>query len=450
MATRFHSVTSQQVRALAEGTSTRADLALLTAGEVSKCLTMLALIVRDAEASRHPEASAAVAAWRLLIQVQREAPEAVAELLRYPSVGAWATRLTIDDGPVRSLDASPGQLALIAAAAAIRSGVSCTVSLPPSALDSETLHLPSLGTAVLPWDPRQPEVTVRHHADGTELSRRQGRLVLPRRLDIDAPGWRALPTVRAEAGGHLMRVVIDDADPHRLPGRVRPADHLSPAIRDEWRRRIAGGWHVLARYHQRTAAEVSLIIRTVVPLATREGDMRSVTSRRVFGSIGLSLPNDDVLMALTLAHEVQHAKLSALMDLLPLVTGPDTDSYYAPWRPDPRPLASLLQGMYAHLEVGRFWRCRRAVVSGAVETWHADVEFVKWRNACAQVADSLRGHPELTACGSVFVDGMINVLRSWQNDSIPAEAMAQADREMSEHRKKWDARHRVIRGAASP
>ena len=49
MTARFHSVTSQQVRALAEGTSTEADLALLTAGEVSKCLAMLALVVRDAE-----------------------------------------------------------------------------------------------------------------------------------------------------------------------------------------------------------------------------------------------------------------------------------------------------------------------------------------------------------------------------------------------------------------
>jgi HEXXH motif-containing protein len=165
--------------------------------------------------------------------------------------------------------------------------------------------------------------------------------------------------------------------------------------------------------------------------------MRSVTTRRVFGSIGLSLPGDDVQMALTLAHEVQHAKLSALMDLVPLVTEDATGVYYAPWRPDPRPLASLLQGLYAHVGVARFWRRQRTAAQGAAETWHANVEFAKWRNACARVADSVRDRPELTSCGAAFVDGMINALRTWQNDNIPAEASAQAEREISEHKREW-------------
>jgi HEXXH motif-containing protein len=441
MAARFHSVTSQQVRTLAEGTSTEADLALLTAGAVSRHLAMLTLIVRDAEASRHPEAGAAAAAWQLLARVQRKAPWALAELLRYPSVGAWATRVTAGEqepGPIPS----PGQLALIAAAAAIRGGIPCTVPLPPSALDSGVVHLPSLGAAVLPADLRRPGAALRHRDGDTDISGPHGRLPLPRRLDTEAPGWHGLQTVLADGGGRLLRLVIDDADPHRLPADLKPAARLSPAQREEWRRRIAGGWRILATGHQRTATEVASVIRSLVPLAAGDGDMQSVTSRRVFGSIGLSLPADDMQMALTLAHEVQHAKLSALMDLVPLVSERVTGAFYAPWRPDPRPLASLLQGMYAHLEVARFWREQRAAASGAAELWYANVEFVKWRNACVQVADFLRGRPELTSCGTAFVYGMINALRAWQNDSIPAGATAQADQEMGEHKKEWDARHR--------
>jgi uncharacterized protein len=443
MTAHFHSVTSDQVRALAEGTNTAADLAVLTAGEVSKCLAMLILIVRDADAARHPEADVAAASWRLLARVQSKAPAALAELLRYPSVGAWATRMTTqEDGQDSSV--SPGQLALIAAASAIRGHVSCTVVLPPPTLDGTVIHLPSLGTAVLPWDSRQQETTLRHHHGVTEISGRHGRLQLPNRLDSDGPGWHGLRTVLADDHGQLLRLVIDDADPSRLPGNLRPAGRLSAALREEWRRRIAGGWRVLVSGHQRTAAEVASIIRSVVPLAMPDGDMRSVTSRWVFGSFGLSLPVDDVQMALTLAHEVQHAKLSALMNLVPLVTEPVTGGFYAPWRPDPRPLASLLQGMYAHVEVARFWRHQRLVATGATERWHANVEFAKWRNACAQVADSLCDRPELTSCGAIFVDGMINALRAWQNDSIPAAATATADREISEHKREWDTQRRVM------
>lgn len=444
----LHSVTSRQVRALADGTSTPADLAVLRTAEISRCLAMLALAVRDVNASRHPEAGAVDAAWRLFIRVQREAPWATAELLRYPSVGAWAAELTADGETARGV--SPGQFSLIAAAAAIRGSVSCTISLPPSTPGRADLHLPSLGTVVLPPDLRHSGFTVRHQDGTTEISGQHERLVLSlRRLDIDAPGWHALPAVRVDSDGNLLRLVIDDADPYRLPGDIRLTGRLGPASRDEWRRRLAGGWRVLVCDHQRTAADIAAIIRTVVPLATSEGNMRSVTSRRAFGAVGLSLPANDVLMALTLAHEVQHAKLSALMDLVPLVTETESGFYYAPWRLDPRPLASLLQGMYAHLEVARFWRQRRTVTPGAAEAWHANVEFAKWRNSCAQVAESVRGHPGLTSCGSVLVDGMINALRSWQNDSIPADAMAQADQEMSEHKRQWDARHRDSREAAS-
>jgi hypothetical protein len=100
--------------------------------------------------------------------------------------------------------------------------------------------------------------------------------------------------------------------------------------------------------------------------------------------------------------------------------------------------------MYGHLEVARFWRHQRGTASGAAELWYANVEFAKWRNACGQVADFLRGRPELTSCGTAFVDGMINALQTWQNDSIPAEAAVQADREISEHKREWDARHRPM------
>lgn len=445
MTVRHHSVTGRQVRALAENTATAADLAPLLAGQVSKCLSMLALIVRDAEDSRRPGAGAATAAWQLLAEVRRKAPADLAEVLRYPSVGDWASRLAIGGGP--------GQLALIAATAAIRGNIPFAIPLPASALDRESIYLPSLGTVTLPREvlPRDPGpgddvAVIRHDGGVTAVSGQRGRIVLPNRLEGDGPGWRALaavpgapPTVSGVTGG---RLVIDDAYPYRFPADIRVAGRLSPELRQAWHRRAAAGLRVLSADHGRTAAEVALIMRAVVPLATREESMRSVTSRYAFGGVAMSLPTDDVTMALTLAHEVQHAKLAALMDLVPLVSQAAAGRYYVPWRPDPRPLAAVLQGLYAHLEVARFWRQRRATGHAAATTWHAAVEFAKWRNSCALVAGTVRGNPELTGCGTTFLEGMIEVLQKWRHDRIPAAAMAEAAREIDENKRKWDNRNR--------
>jgi HEXXH motif-containing protein len=431
-----HAIAAPQVRALADGTSATAVLDMLRAGQRSKCLIMLALVARVATEARHPEAPAAVAGWRLLERVQRRAPWAVEDLLRHPAVGAWATDCVLAFESRSRPGMSPGWLALVASAAAIRGDVPCVVELPPSAC-AGAVHLPSLGSVTVPGQLRGDSVMLRHSPGGTELAGQRVRVALPRRLDDDAPGWRALPQVTAGAGRSRLRLVIDDADPYRLAGYSAPLEGLSAGTREEWRRRLSSGWHVLARDHQRTAVEVASLISAVVPLSDTSGAMSSVTTRHAFGSIGLSLPGDDVSMALTLAHEVQHAKLAALMDLLPMVTEPAPDLFYAPWRPDPRPLAGLLQGMYAHLGVARFWRRHREVTPDPAEALHAHVEFARWRIACAQVVNVISTRPELTRCGYVFVDGMAHVLHGWRQDYVPPEAQARADHAVRVHRGQW-------------
>ena len=54
---------------------------------------------------------------------------------------------------------------------------------------------------------------------------------------------------------------------------------------------------------------------------------------------------DAPALAAALVHEVQHSKLNAVIDIVPLVRpGVGHRRYYAPWRDDPRPPAGLLQG----------------------------------------------------------------------------------------------------------
>ena len=432
-----HTITAAQVRALADGTNGAAVLDILGASQRSKCLIMLTLVVRSAIEARHPEAPAAVAGWQLLEHVQRTAPGAVEDLLRHPAVGAWATDCVLASESRSRSGMSPGRLALVAAAAAIRGDVPCFIELPLPTPADAAVHLPLLGSVTVPGLLAGDSVTLRHSSSGTELAGPRARFALPRRLDADAPGWSALPKVTAGAGRTRLRLVIDDADPYRLAGYDAPLERVTTGTREEWRRRLSGGWHILARDHQRTAAEVVSLISAVAPLSDAGGAMSSVTTRHAFGSIGLSLPADDVAMALTLSHEVQHSKLAALMDLLPMVTEPAPDLFYAPWRPDPRPLAGLLQGIYAHLGVARFWRRHREVTPDPAEILRAHVEFARWRIACAQVVSVISARPELTRCGHVFVGGMAQVLRGWRQDHVPPEALAQADHAVRVHREQW-------------
>lgn len=444
-----HTITARQVTAIADGTSTAADLGILVAGQRSKCLAMLALVVRMAADTRHPEAAAAASGWRLLAWVQRQAPQAVEDLLRYPAVGAWATMSVLTLGSPSRDSAPVGGLALIAVAAAIRGGVPCVVELPQSLCAGPALHLPSLGSVVLPGLLRGKAAVLRHQPGATEITGEHAKVVLPRRLETGTPNWRALTGVTVGSGGTPLRLVIDDADPCRLAGYDGQLGRLTAGQPDEWRRRISGGWRVLARHHPHTAADVLSLIRAITPLSGAGGAERSITTRHVFGGIGLSLPDDDVTMALTLSHEVQHVKLAALMDLLPIVSEPAPGLYYAPWRPDPRPLASLLHGMYAHLGVARFWRRHREVALEPAEVHHAYVEFARWRNACTQVARVVSARPELTRCGAAFVEGIAHVLRGWRHEYVPPEAQVQANQAVSEHRRQWDRRRRANIGMPS-
>ena len=438
-----HEISARQVRAIANGTCTAADLGVLVAGQRSKALAMLALLVRTAEEARHPGARAAAEGWRLLARVQRRAPGAVEDLVRYPAVSAWATAALLALGRPRtapSSAATPERLALVAAAAAMRGDVPCVIDLPPALCAGPFVHLPSLGSALLPAGLRGEAAVLRHGGAGTVIAGRHADILLPPRLDVDAPCWHALTPVTVGAGRTRLRLLIDDADPHRLlGGQGPPPERLPAAQREAWARRLRGGWRLLARYHQQTAADVLTFVRMVTPLGG-ERVSQSVTGRQAFGSISLSLPEDDVAAALTLAHEVQHVKLCALMDLVPLIGGPAPDLHYAPWRTDPRPLSCLVQGMFAHLEVARFWRRHREVTPDPAEAHHASVEFARWREACAEVGDVLSTAAGLTKCGDTFVDGMIQVLRAWRHEYVPPGAQAQAERAASEHRRQWDRR----------
>ncbi len=320
-------------------------------------------------------------AYRLLVDADRASPRAVALVLDHPSVGAWATRTAL--ALRRGTAARPAELAFVAAAAAIRAGIPVTVDFPPV----DVFALPSLGVA----DPSTLE-------------------------------YEPLPEIAL--GAHTVR--LDRWAGGGVPPGLAVADDVDVA---RWRAALASAWDILAADHPAMAAEFAELVTVLTPMPPSSSGTSSATVADAFGCVFLSLAPDPETTAVTLVHEAQHTKLVALMDLFPLLVPDRREIFYAPWREDPRPLAGLLHGTYAHLGVAAFWRTRTGL--------HAQTEYARWRAAALTATETLLTSGKLTDTGHGFVTGMAGVLRRWRAEPVDPRALSRATADAAAHRERW-------------
>ena len=243
--------------------------------------------------------------------------------------------------------------------------------------------------------------------------------------------------LEARSGTSRLRLIIDDIDPYRFPPSAGLSARLDPGELLHWAAVLGDAWSLLLRYHRRMAGEVRTIVTTLTPLHRTVLYTSNATSRATFGCVALSRPEDGQALTLALIHEVQHAKLAALSDLVALVRPNTQELYYAPWRDDPRPAEPLLHGTYAHLGVTEFWRKQRHVDPGMQDNLLAHAEYVRWRDATAEAANTLSQCPDLTALGHDFVEGIRKTLRFWSRDHVPRAAAELARTAAESHRSHW-------------
>lgn len=433
---RPHSLSVEQFAALARGGGGQDAIGQLVAGQRSKHLILLSKVAELARRGDHPDDALGVAGYQLLAQVQLRDPAAAAEVIGYPSVGAWAlhvilsSRTRTENAPTDTASTvsaalpgvRPSGLATVAAAAAIRAGLDAEIEVP--VLGAGVL-LPSLGTA--------------EAAGGTaivaaqEAEVRSGNLRV--RVRPGEPGWRELR--RATAGP--LSVLVDDLDPFRMPTPDGgPTGRLTASQLTELRDTLRAAWPVLS---SASAAEIAAIVRVIVPhRPSKSGNFHiSISSPQVFGTVAMSRQPDKYTCAETLVHETQHLKLCALLDLVTLTRPDDGQRFYAPWRPDPRPTSGLLQGAYAFLGVSGFWREQREAAPEPEVRQRAHTEFARWRDGVAGVAATLLRSGQLTPSGEAFVQTMAGVLDEWQREPVPADALAVARGKSERHLVQWQA-----------
>ncbi|MDT9688130.1 HEXXH motif domain-containing protein [Streptomyces sp. P9(2023)] len=352
-------------------------------------------------------------AWRLLERIERRHPAVVRDLLDYPTTGTWlATALNEPPGPL--LDRHLARLDLLAVTAALRSGAPLDVTVDaPDGL----LSLPGVGR--LRTGPRAGHAdrvrirarsrTVRIRPEGHARRPPVVLLLTDRRtgaLTGRGPGWTGLTVL----SGSVAR--LDDLDPYRVPpggigSPARDGTEHSATDRAAWSACWRSAQTLLARTDPARAAEVRRAVRALVPLVPRGPGSSGATLSVAPGAVLTSLPSGAQDMAETLVHELHHSKLATLHELVPLYLPGRAAVHRVGWRSDPRPIAGVLHGAYAHLALTDLWR-RAGTAESAPAPWRtsAGQQFDRIHDQVGEALSILLESDELTSEGREFVHQM--------------------------------------------
>ncbi|MCR3754173.1 HEXXH motif domain-containing protein [Lentzea californiensis] len=367
-------------------------------------------------------------AWELLDAAEQESPEAVAEVVMYPSVGIWLSRVLrqvlgrrLDDTPLWS---EVGGFHALAAAVAVRSGLEFEIDVP---VVHGVVWLPSVG--VLRTDRPTGHAVLRGGSGGFELT-----------IDgeVQRPRLEAVRHHVAKAGGRALRIVLDDVDPYREFSAPLPPRPLAEQERAEWFRQMDGAWELLMARHPGFADELSACLASIVPLAGR--DMFAVSSSAAFGSVAMSPKASAVEFAEALTHEIQHSKVNALLDLAVLCRDGDDCRFHVPWLDHPRGVTGLLHGVYAFCSVVEYWFVERNFVAPELAR-RARFNFSYRRHQVAEVLSYLGDLPELTDLGREFVMGVSARLDACPATDLPGDLAQDVEWVNTDHHVLWRLRH---------
>nr|WP_051726629.1 FxsB family cyclophane-forming radical SAM/SPASM peptide maturase [Streptacidiphilus jeojiense] len=415
---RVHRIPRSSLRQLGQGHGDRAAINTLRAGQRSLGRLLIASVYHAT-----PAEPAARRAWLALTRIERHAPAELAAVLAHPYIRIRATDFLARAAEQRAGNGNSTEselrtlqrevLVAVAGAAAARTG---TVLTLPTTVDGHDLYLPTLGLARFPSRGQPTEITLTSSPQSLTIDADDGSgLVLERgsggvtAVRSDGVHWQ--PT-RSRTVQGVMVALVDD-DPYRNVYAEEPLPPVSDAEAALWWELLDGALDLIRREFPAYWPGVTGILAAITPLRPRhDGAQVSGTSRDAFGAVGVAAPDGPETLALLLLHEIQHAKLGALMDVVDLYDEQDSRLYPAAWREDLRPLEGLLQGTYAHIAVADFWRSRSSRPHEGADGV-AQREYLRWRRGTDQGIEILVGSGSLTEIGLELALQMRSAVQGW-------------------------------------
>jgi HEXXH motif-containing protein len=427
----YHRLELDDLSALASGLGGAPVVRELCASQLSRHLLLLKFVNDSWVADRrHLDAAVSV-----LAETQRRGPQVFAELMGDPLVGAWLARTTRRLNRPESgsfpLTGDLFHLGAVAASAAVRLGIDCQLTAYARA---GRLTLPTLGEATLDGDLDGP-VTIRVSAGQATLLGSPGATD----VQVQGDGWQDLRRLTARDGDLACALTIEDGNPYRDGYHAPPSERLSAPEAARWQDLFAEAWELICRFMPERAAEMAVGLRAIVPLVDDgSGAARSGTARDSIGALGLTRPGSAADFAITLVHEFQHSKLSAVLDLQPLYVPEGAERHFAPWRTDARPTSGLVQGVYAFLGVADAWR---SLLASRELTETAAVQLATVREQVRVGLAALEDSVELTPAGRHFTSCLRVAVDRLFAARLPDEVLREAQSSLDEQWSTWRLRH---------
>lgn len=294
-------------------------------------------------------------AWALMCALEQSAPDAVRQVLEHPFARAWAVAC-LRAAPTcgTGCASSAGRLAAFSIAAAVRAGVSAELRVP---IRDGLLYLPTFGAYEIgPRGISTAVVSARNDGFDITVGSEKHRVSNAHGGERD-DAWQPVRLI----GDAQHPVRLEDLDPDRGCFGIPPAGRQSRQSADRWHELLLEAYVRLSAWKPGYAAQARASVRSIVPLAPDEsGHELSGASRDAFGAIAVALPATAESLAVTLVHESQHLLLDTVMDTHDLSDPDDGRMFAVGWRPDPRPIPGVLQGLFAHVGMSEIMSARCA------------------------------------------------------------------------------------------
>ncbi|OCC11150.1 radical SAM/SPASM protein FxsBH, inactivated beta-hydroxylase extension form [Streptomyces sp. PTY087I2] len=292
-------------------------------------------------------------AWRLAASVEADASgaDALDTVLAHPHTRTWLVGALEDVRVGRGLtEPAAERLGACVAAAAVRAGLDLPV---PVAYRDGSLHLPTLGTAVVGEPGERGMAVVRATGDGFLVRRPDTAPAAPGpelRIapeELEGSHWRPLRVLRQVPAPALL---LDDLDPFRDAFGIAPAERLTAERAEAWSHRIAEAWSLLADAVPDQAAEAARTLTTLTPLV----DGTAEPGRHGHGALGVGPTADGRELALGLLSAFRRAKLRALGEVTDLYALDGTWDHRTPWGSEHVPFSRLLAETFERAGLGLY------------------------------------------------------------------------------------------------
>jgi HEXXH motif-containing protein len=368
-----------------------------------RLLVDLRRLAADLPAHGADRADAAAFA-RLVEQLYRGAPGAVASALRRPNVCALVrcarNALGGDGDPSRApalLRELRGTFVAEVAAAGALPAPLRLAALPP-----RVVALGARTALALPPGAAGNFANGALHLDGGREAR----------LDAAAPANDIVSHPYHDIEGGIVLAEVDN-NPLSMfeahPDKSGNAIDLGGRTAAQWCAVLRRCLDLIARHMPLLRSEIDLFVHQVVPVGYHDQRHLSASYQEAVGTIYMTLHPNLMTMTEALVHEFSHNKLNALFELDPVLENAFAPLYASPVRPDPRPLHGVVLAVHAFQPIARLYERMTEAEEPASKSPDFQRRFAQIRKVNRDGAAVVLGNGRPTAIGR----GLLDEMRRW-------------------------------------